>query len=154
MAMKKVTSQVMSSNIGLYEHININQYCYSGVTAGTWVTVGATLAEQTMNEFMYNSSGAQNNQIDYKSYFTGGTYSFRVKFDRNTDRGIITLLVDGSSVGTVDTYGTSARNQLGTITGISIPAGAHTISLKVESKNASSSAYYVVYGMMGFWRTA
>jgi len=61
----------------------------------------------------------------------------------NTDKGIATIAIDGSSVGTLDTYAASeGQNVLKSLTGIAVAAdGNHVLRITNATKNASASDY-------------
>jgi len=143
-----------SSVIFKSQHIELHSYMYSSITQGNWAPMGATLSEQPYNEYIWNFGLVLNDRINYLANFSGGTYTFRMKFDSNRDRGTATILIDGVSVGTIDTYSPSSIvNKIGTITGITIASGGHTISIISASKNSSSTGYGIALGQMAFWRT-
>lgn len=82
-----------------------------------------------------------------------GTYTFWMYFTSYNAGGIMTLEVDGTNVGTIDTYsGSSNAQAYGTITSISIATnGVHLVRFKMLTKNASSSAYSFQPAIMGFY---
>jgi hypothetical protein len=135
-------------------HITILPYNYSGITAGTWVIYISTA--QALNFLFENSSAAQNDQVDYKAYLAAGTYTLVVLHEKYNNRGIISILINGTSIGTIDCYAVSqAFNVRSTITGISVTtSGLKTISVKVSDKNASSTGYGVFFTSLAFFRTA
>jgi hypothetical protein len=123
------------------------------VVQGTWAIF--ITAAAWFNGFFYNTGSAQNDEITFPVVLSAGTWTLTVLFDRNTDRGIATFALDGSSVGTVDMYGTSLVNQVGTIAGISVAAdGKKILSMKAATKNASSSAYRLPIQLVVLTRTA
>ena len=137
---------------GMSDHITITTYHNSGITAGTWgMVIDSGMAN---NHFFWNSSGTQNDRVDYLVSFSGGTYTFAEMGYRDTNRAIMTLLIDGVSVGTIDQYSASTKNVAGSITGIAITAGSHTVSIKAATRNGSSGGWYLAYASLGFWRTA
>ena len=121
---------------------------------GTW---GYLLdANQFLNGFLYNTTGAQNDEVVYSAYMGAGTYTFRLFGKVDVNLAILTLLIDGVSVGTVDTYaGAMVRNFTSAITGIVIStAGLKTITLRAATKNPDSSGYYLMISVSSFGRTA
>ena len=84
-----------------------------------------------------------------------GTYRFYIDYGVNTDRGIITLALDGTSVGTIDTYGAGPNAVIGSISGIVVSTTKmYRLELQMNSKNASSTGYYLVWRRGGMMRTA
>jgi endo-1,4-beta-D-glucanase Y len=74
-----------------------------------------------------------------------GTYSLRIDFKKNNNRGIIQVSVDGVNLGsTIDQYASPSvytSSAPGNVTFAT--AGNHTIRLTVTGKNASSSSFTV-----------
>jgi len=104
---------------------------------------------------LYKSSSAQYDFWRTYINLVAGTYTFRLEYGTSTDRGIATVLLNGTSVGTIDTYSASNTHSLGTITGIVIgTSGTYKVELQVNTKNASSSNYYFIWNSGSFIRTA
>lgn len=134
-------------------HISIFPWHYSAITQGTWVW--SVDASEAYYGYFINSSSNQNDRIDYNVYLDVGTYTCAFLTIVYTDEAIITLLIDGGSVGTVDCYGDLAYNQLKSVTGIVITtAGLKTLSVKAASKHASSSDYIIRLDSISLYRTA
>jgi hypothetical protein len=150
----------MQGNMGKYTpsvgegHITILPWHYSAIIAGTWVFTFDG-SSWWYGDFR-NSSYNQNDQVDYKVYLDVGTYTFVSLHLVSSASGILTLLIDAVSVGTIDLYsGSSVYNTIKTITGISITTpGLKTLSCKVATKNASSSNYYMTLLGLSLFRTA
>jgi hypothetical protein len=127
---------------------------YTGFTQGTWAAFMSTL--QMHNYYIYNSTNAQNDQIDFKVYLAVGTYTFSL-LGANGNLAIVSILIDGVSVGTIDQYdaGGQAYNKLQQVTGISITtAGLKTISLKAATRNAGATSWWITATTMALFRTA
>jgi hypothetical protein len=101
-------------------------------SGGTWVQLDST-----------------DNAGDYVEYtttsITAGSYSVQMMWKGNTNRGILTLKVDGVQVGgTLDQYSSTQiypTTTFGTVTFAS--SGTHKIRLTVAGKNSSSGNYYL-----------
>jgi hypothetical protein len=103
------------------------------------------------------SSGAQNAEISWKVALEAGTWEFELIHGKGNNRGIYTVSLDGTSVGTIDGYTASAGtfNDVSTITGISVATtSVKTLNLKMATKNASSSSYFGVINAIQLRRTA
>jgi hypothetical protein len=74
--------------------------------------------------------------------------------DTYTNRGIYTIDIDGTIIGTVDGYGAVSARLMTTITGIMLTAGAHVIRFLMATKNGASSAYNGALTAVVFTRTA
>lgn len=103
---------------------------------------------------IYHSS-AVNNYLEYTVNLGVGAWSLSVWTARDTNKGIVTVTVDGTQVGTFDGYSFSLlENQERVVPGISIAsAGNHLLRLTVTSKNASSSGYFQEVNHIRFTRT-
>ncbi len=101
------------------------------------------------------TSGAQNDEIYWDIGISGGTWDFTLLHYKGTNRGIYTVSIDGSSIGTIDGYnGSALRNSLDTLTGISIADGKRRLKLKMATKNGSSGGYFGTAQAWQFRRTA
>ena len=84
-----------------------------------------------------------------------GTYTFRLHAGKNTDRPIVTVVVGSTTVGTIDLYNASGVDAVSDLTGIVIAStGLYKVELQINTKNASSSAYYILWRGAAFIRTA
>ncbi len=89
-----------------------------------------------------DSSGAQNAEINFDIVTSAGTWTFEMMHYSLTNRGIYSIRIDGVEVGIIDGYAASGvYNQQSTITGIKITGGKHRLTLKMATKNGSSSGY-------------
>lgn len=125
--------------------------------AGTWTRLGSNTGTGFSGWDTTQSNGAQNEEIEYKIVLAAGTYSVYLHVDKDVNRGIITVSVDGVAIGTVDTYNASrVSNAVGTVTTALVVATNKTVTLnlKMASKNASSSLYYGTVMAIELVRTA
>lgn len=106
----------------------------------------------------YESTVGQNDEIYWDVGLSGGTWDFQLIHNTGPNRGIYTVSIDGSSIGTIDGYTASgigaAKFTKSQITGVSITAGKRRIKLKMATKNGSSSAYFGTIQVLSFRRTA
>jgi PKD repeat protein len=74
------------------------------------------------------------------------TYQIKVRYKRNTNRGIWQLAVDGSNVGASrDEYGSVAYPEV-VVGNVTFPsAGSHTLRFTVTGKRAASAAFTLVF---------
>lgn len=138
-------------------HITIDPWNYNAVIAGTWGAIYQGAGVQYPGDWTVRNSSATNlDEVDYKVYLAPGTYTFQLVCMKNTDRGIIDLLIDGSSAGTMDTYAASLMyNVKAAVAGIVISTGGlKTLSIKINGKHASSTGYMIDVSRMAIWRTA
>lgn len=113
-------------------------------TAGPWGGYG-----------WYNSSSAQNDQLTWTLFIARGTYAIKVRGRKSSNLGILTIKVDGSSVGTIDFYNATPAYLASALTGISVSTGgSHTVQIIVATKNASSSNYLINLLDLIVYRTA
>lgn len=74
-----------------------------------------------------------------------GTYTLRLRISKNSNRGILEAFVDGSSIGTFDTYNATPTVVDTTLSVGSLSAGCHTLEIKISGKNASSAGFSVIW---------
>lgn len=111
--------------------------------------------------FVTANGGNQNDAISYNVYLHKGTYTLYLLNRRYTNRGIVTVYIDPvdtgptTSYGTIDLYGADASNVQVSLANIVIPeSGLKRVTLKVATKNASSSGYYLIISSINFVMTA
>lgn len=128
---------------------------------GATVNSGFTMASGSANisEDQWADHGmvstAQNHEIAWDQPLAAGTWDVHVLFFRATLLGIATVTFDATSVGTIDMYGSSQSNTVGSITGITVSTtGKVRIKLKGATKNASSSGYALWISQVILVRTA
>jgi hypothetical protein len=146
-----LTSYATSAGDG---HITVLPLHYLSITAGTWVWF---VASQYLAGVLYNSSNAQNDRINFNIYLAKGTYTFDIIAVTGASYAIITLLFDGVSAGTIDCYVAGGPNysQKKSITDITITTAAILqLSLKVETRNASCTGWYLACHSFALYRTA
>ena len=112
-------------------------------------------------EILFNSavssSGAQNDEIGWDVVLAAGTWDFELIHHKNTDRGIYTVYLDSTNIGTIDGYLFIGYvgNQIGSITGITVATSAkYRLKLKMATKNGGSSNYYGDISHIRLIRTA
>lgn len=122
----------------------------SGSSAAT--TAEIATSARAFGVQRYPNTPAQNNYVEWKVNLAAGTYSIDLCHLTFSSYGILDVLVDAVSVGTVDGYSAGSANKLTTFAGITVAtAGSHTIRFICETKNASSSNYS--YAINGFTMT-
>ena len=101
------------------------------------------------------SGNASTDYAEWLVLMASGTWRIDVVSLKGSNRGIITVSIDGISVGTCDFYNASdIKNVVIPIIGISIAtSGIKTIRLATATKNASSTAYYMTPCMVHLLRT-
>lgn len=104
----------------------------------------------------YASDGVQNREIYWDLLLSAGTWKFGFTYLTHSDHGIFDVQLDGSSIGTVDSYSAgSVANVYSEITGISVAtAGKKRLKLVISTKNASSSSYLGRIQHLAMVRTA
>lgn len=112
---------------------------------------------QTAEYLDYGSLASDDTQGAYVQWninLNTGTYTFELMFNIQNARGIFTVSVDGSSIGTIDSYYSGDAGYSGaiaTIPSVSISTtGAHTVRIATDTKNGSSSHYYGVIQRVRF----
>lgn len=84
-----------------------------------------------------------------------GTYTLILFGKTHTAYGIIDVDIDGDEIASFDLYGANTDNVRQVQTGITVSsAGIKTLKLRVDGKNASSSAYYCAFTYLALIKTA
>jgi hypothetical protein len=133
-------------------HIPIDVFNPSVIdnTSGTWAMVSSS------NELWYSagSGSTTGGYLEWPILVDSGTYALTTITSFGNNRAIITIKLDGSSLGTVDMYAASTTPTLSRLTAISIAtAGRKTLRLEITGKNASSSAYSCLITRLALTRT-
>ena len=94
--------------------------------------------------------------IQWDVILAAGTWTLQTMSQNQSNKGIITAKLDGTTIGTIDTYAASSTpNALGSITGITVASsGKHTLQFRNTTKNASSSGYVIALQHVRLIRTA
>jgi hypothetical protein len=157
-AKKKVTlTDLLASTTFLSPspHLLMNTLATKTVVQGTWAN---TVNSAQMYGNIYNNvtAVAVNDEFEFEMALAAGTYTFKLLSLKDNASGIVTVRIDGSSIGTIDLYNAGgALNVVNTITSIVIATtGTKTINFKIESKNASSSNYIAYLTLVQFIKTA
>jgi len=99
------------------------------------------------------STGAVDADIEFDVTLADGTYTLYFLTFNDTNRGKFHLYIDDVATGTpVDTYGTAGAVQVGSFASLSL-SGDVNIRFKMETKHASSSAYYGVLAHLWLKKT-
>jgi len=138
-------------DVGMSDRIMFMGWDYSGTT-GAWSTIsGATYAYRLMT---YNTTNANNDQVDFLASFSNGTYMLRIIFTAEPSSALVKLFVDDIDTGkTINLY--AAGENLYAIldlTGIVLTAGHHKISLRAGI--GAGGGYYIAFYSFTMWRTA
>ena len=131
--------------------------CTSGFlpvsTVGTWSLNYDDLA--ILSGYLKNNPAAINDEVNWDVIMSAGIWTVEVLHTRSTDCGIVTVQLDGSSVGTIDLYGTTARNIISSLAGVSVATGGKKrLKFLMATKNASSSNYFANLQHVALKRTA
>jgi hypothetical protein len=95
----------------------------------------------------YNSSNTNGDNFTLRFYLEAGTYKFSFNAIKSNNIAKVKVVFDGSVLGTTDLYSASTVfENIVEYTGISVAtAGAKDVTFSVDGKNASSTAYYLVF---------
>ena len=131
----------------------------NGTASAQVATVGVWTPTYIANAVFYGwvnqSDGTQNDAISFDFACDAGTYQIDLYHVEFSSRGIYTVKIDGVTAGTVDGYTAGGLTPaVGSITGIVIGAGQHTVTLVMATKNASSSGFVAQAERILFTRTA
>lgn len=119
---------------------------WSSVDGSSGITYTRTQSSGYLGGGTGGDSGAADaDDGDYQEWvvnLAAGTYTLTSVYVRGTDRGIVRWSLDGTSLGTIDNYGSAQNNTVTEITGITVAAdGNYTLRAAVDGKNASSTDY-------------
>lgn len=105
---------------------------------------------------LLNTSHASGDYATFQVFLAAGTYTLKLLHPVNTNYGIAKFLINSVEVAAFDQYAAvPAYNLIKTQQGIVIAtSGLKTLKLLVDSKNASSSNYYILFGRIVLFRTA
>jgi hypothetical protein len=121
-------------------HLGVRQWF--GV-AGAALTYAAPALDFT--DYVYRGTAANNDAFALSRNLPAGTYTFSMPYSKNTNQGIGDLRINGAVVDSFDGYNAGgALDAVWTKAGIVVAGGSTAISIKVNGKNAGSSAYYFV----------
>lgn len=93
--------------------------------------------------FEYSSTHAQNDNFSNGVLLRAGTYSIDFYTYEDANRGVVSLLIDGASVGTVDCYNATPAFAILTLNNIAITSGYHKVEFKVATTNHTD--YYMAF---------
>lgn len=135
-------------------HITILPWAYTSIVQGTWAW--SSLANQLFYGQYTNTTHNDGDGLSYQIYMRAGTWTFGLLHATASNNGILELLIDAVSQGTIDKYSAvTTYNVRSTITSISIPiTGMKTVVLQCNGKNGASSDHYVGFSHFAFWMTA
>lgn len=133
-------------------HIPVEVFNPSAIdnTSGTWAMVSSS------NELWYSagSGSTTGGYLEWPITVDSGTYALMAITSFGNNRAIITIKLDGSSLGTIDMYAASTTPTLSRLTSIAIAtAGRKTLRVEITGKNASSSAYSCLITRLALTRT-
>lgn len=124
--------------------VNYEAETVSGITSSTGDAVSVfTETSASGGAGSKLASNAVNDFIQYPlTNVPAGTWTIKVRYKRNTTRGICQLSIDGVNFGAVvDEYGTGAYVETTVGTNKTLTAGTHNFRFTITGKNASSSGY-------------
>jgi hypothetical protein len=109
--------------------------------AGTWAR-NASGAYNT-GAILNSDTAAANDEVALGIVYLPETASYTAYAIRgtDTDQGIMHIHIDGVDEGQIDNYAASSPNAAGSVSLGSLSAGAHTLSIMIDTKNGSSTGY-------------
>jgi len=121
----------------------------------TVVVPGDIDSTQITTAARYNTNTDQNDEISWDHVLAAGTWDIHVWVRKSSNTAILTVLIDGVSVGTADTYAASPTGAQVSVTGATVAlTGKKRITFKAATKNASSSDYVMNLMTVELRRTA
>lgn len=130
--------------------ITVLPWHYSSIPQGTWIV---TIHSSNIHNLHFmNDSNTINDAVTYNISLSRGIYTFTLYHSKGSARGILTLLINGISAGTIDFYDPSTTwNDKSSISNIVIPSlSYYNVTFKAASKNPASSYYYLPINSFSF----
>jgi hypothetical protein len=121
---------------------------------GTWVT--ETYSTSPGMWAVHNDAAdAQNDELTWTVDIAAGTYALRWVQRADVNQAIVTVLVDGVSVGTADGYAAANAIVQRSVTGFVIATpGEHTVTMRMATRNASATGWRMCVNDITLVRTA
>jgi hypothetical protein len=136
-------------------HITILPLSFESIVQGTWAAT-LTASLYMAGIFTNELSHASGDSITFKVHLSAGTYSIATLSATASNRGIMKIDIDAVNVAGFDLYSESAAYNVRSLqTAVVVStSGMKTITLYTNTKNASSSGYYINFSALTLWRTA
>ena len=124
------------------------------VVAGAWASF--VIPSEMMNMYYYNSSTADNDEVNFPFRLGRGTYNISIVYRKFSDRGKLDVLLDNNIIiNQLDMYdAVGISNVIHRESAVVIRHPTKTISLTANGKNAASSNYHVNCSLISFRRVA
>jgi len=106
---------------------------------GVWTPT--YIADAAYYGWVNQSDGTQGDTITFDAACDAGTYTLELFHLRFQSRGIYTVKIDGTTVGTIDGFAASLTPTRSALTGIAIGAGQHTVTLAMLTQNGSATGF-------------
>lgn len=134
--------------------IDIIPFGFWGMSAGS--TPSRTQNSLALNGGYITQAASQSNEIGWYVPLTAGTWALDIIAPTTSNAGILTVSVDGSTVGTADLYSASLIwNVATTITGVTVATSKMALlKFATPTKNASSSSYISFLSHVALRKTA
>jgi lysophospholipase L1-like esterase len=117
--------------------------------------LGAPIKTTDAHGWVVENTGTQNQYIEETIGLRQGLYRIALHHRKGSNRGIYSISVDGTVVGTIDGYAATSTDAIDMLTGVSL-AGTrpHVIRFTMTGKNASSSNYVMSVSKLSLSRTS
>ena len=117
---------------------------WKSIIQGDWVV--EPLTSILHNLFIWNTSGAQNDEIEYELLAQEGPKIFEILYHKNDSSGKIHVYIDGVEIGTIDEYAPGLFvNFYGQLNFTAAFTGTHSVRIKAATKNPSSTGYTLAF---------
>lgn len=107
-------------------------------------------------QVLKNGAGLQNDEVNLGNFVIEeeGTFTFYVNCEKNTANGIMTIYLNGTSKGTIDTYAAaSSFNEEETLNLGTLTEGVYSLSIKMATKNGAATAYVGVISSAAVYKS-
>jgi len=97
---------------------------------------------QMLNGVWKQNTSAYQDEFEFQVSLAAGTYNMELFGTKNAGAGIVDITIDGDYIFQTDFYRATQLNNYSLVQSVDIVGdGVHTINLKINGKNASSSGY-------------
>jgi hypothetical protein len=139
-----LVEEAFAGDTGYYAINSMNAATYDCSSSG----VISSITTPSFNAYLFEGlnvfgSGNRYNMFRIYKYMKAGAYDFQIYTAKSSNRGIISLYIDDTNIGSVDMYNATTAQTMMAITNFSVSTSKiHKIELRADAQNASSTGYY------------
>ena len=139
----------MPANLHLSEQVGVFRMCDAYTDRSTWAVPAYFLHWDQFLNGVYYINCTQNDWIEYKFSHKKGSFTFGMLTMFAANNGIVSIIIDGVSQGTIDLYGVNyVHNQLEKLAVEILEDGEHTLRIQATGSNPLSTGWDI---MLDYW---